>query len=115
MENKYDTNQLEAQFLLPTNTVNNQTIGYVEYFGNDMDRSIITQMIDEKNERNGLFYASCFDHGSGLGIGGKKSTIIDGYNSSELVGDWFWERNKLPHFVYDKCNDDKNQLPCNPT
>eukprot|EP01084_Bolivina_argentea_P291456 500926_1 len=99
MQNKFDTNQLENQFLLPRNVVNNETIGYVEYFGNDMDRSIITQMIDIKNDKNGLFFPSCFDHGGGLGIGGSgQVTTINNYNSSELVGDWYWERNKLPHF-----------------
>ena len=117
MQNKFDTNQLENQFGLPSpqKIVNNETTGYVEYFGIDSDRSIITQMIDIKNPQNGLFYASCFDHGGGLGIGNHKLTKINGYNSSGLVGDWFWQRNKLPHFVYDTCNNDKNQLPCNPT
>eukprot|EP01084_Bolivina_argentea_P183406 316477_1 len=115
MENKFDTNQLEAQFGLPTNVVNETTTGYVEYFGVDMDRSIITQLVDNKNTKHGLFYASCFDHGGGLTIGKSNVTTIDGYNGTELLGDWFWERNKLPHFVYDTCNDEKNQLPCNPT
>eukprot|EP01084_Bolivina_argentea_P066238 120741_1 len=116
MENKFDSSQIVSSFLLPQNTVNNETIGFVEYFGIDMDRSIITQLIDEKNETNGLLYASCFQH-SGFGIGGKinASTIVNGFNSTELVGDWFWERNKLPHFVMDTCNDEQNQLPCNPT
>ena len=116
MQNKFDTNQLKAQFHLPSNTVNNETIGYVEYFGVDTDRSIVTQMIDITNDKNGLFYASCFDHGGGLGIGTNAAiTKISGYNSSELVGDWFWERNKLPHYVYDTCNNNTYQLPCNPT
>lgn len=116
MENKYDKNQIVQQLLLPMHPVNNGTIGYVEYFGNAMDRSIMTRIIENKNQSNGVFYASCFDHGTGLGIGlpPGKATTINGYNSSELVGDWFWGRNKLPHFVYDTCNDEKNQLPCNP-
>eukprot|EP01084_Bolivina_argentea_P259618 438109_1 len=114
LENKYDQNQIYAQMLMPKNPVTNETIGYVEYYGINMDRSIITQLIDEKNDKNGLFYPSCFDHGTGLSIGGTGGTIINGYNSSQLVGDWFWERNKLPHIVYDTCNSVENQLPCNP-
>ena len=113
LENKYDTNQITQQMLMPTKVVNNQTIGYVEYYGMDMDRSILTQLVDEKNEKNGLFYPSCFDHGGVAITSGK--VMINGYNISELVGDWFWEYNKLPHFVYDTCNDENNLLPCNPT
>ena len=116
MENKYDTNQIHAQFLMPENPVTPQTIGYVEYFGLDMENSIFTRIIDINNATNGVYFASCFDHGGGLGIGlSSGASTINGYNSSELVGDWFWERNKLPHFVYDTCNDQKNLLPCNPT
>jgi len=121
MQNKYDTNQLYAQLGLPKQNelVNNETTEFVEYFGTDMDRSILPQLVmNGESVQNGLFYASCFDHTNGLGIGGKPSTMtsVNGYNSSELVGDWFWERNALPHYVYDTCNEDAdNELPCNPT
>eukprot|EP01084_Bolivina_argentea_P153977 268444_1 len=102
MQNKYDEHQLVSGLLLPSNTVNNETTGFVQYYGHDADRSIITQMIDIKNDKNGLFYPSCFDHVQGLSIGNNahSHTYIDGYNITGLVGDWFWERNKLPHFVY---------------
>ena len=113
IENKYDKNQIVTQMLLPTNVVNNETSSYVEYYGHDMDRSILTQLVDKQNDKNGLFYPSCFDHG-GISVT-SGSVIIKGYNVSELVGDWYWEYNKLPHFVYDTCNDENNQLPCNPT
>eukprot|EP00483_Globobulimina_turgida_P005206 UN05216 len=117
MQYKYDVNQIQTQMLMPhpNKEVNNETYGYVEYFGGDSDRSILSQMVDSGQTKNGLFYPSCYDHGIGLGIGnGVNLTVIDGYNSSELVGDWFWERNKLPRLVYDKCNSESNQLPCNP-
>eukprot|EP01084_Bolivina_argentea_P248592 415854_1 len=127
MENKYDCDAFSEGMQMPEpwTKINQSTTEYVEYYGTDTDRSIIPQMIDEKNPQNGLFYASCFDHDQGMGVGinilsqhnGYKynATIINGYNSSELVADWFWERNKLPHYVYDTCNDATNKLPCNPT
>ena len=117
MENNYDTNQIQEEGQMPHNEVTNDTIGYVEYFGLDMRNSIYTRIVDVNNVTNGVYLASCFDHGTGLGIGLEpgQASSVNGYNSSELVGDWFWERNKLPHFVYDTCNDNGNLLPCNPT
>eukprot|EP01084_Bolivina_argentea_P242860 407281_1 len=116
MTNKFDKHPLVNDYLVPTTYVNANTTAYVEYYGVDADRTFYPLMIDQQNKQNGLFYASCLDHVAGLGIGNTvATTIINGYNSSELVGDWFWDRNKLPHFVYDTCNNDKNKLPCNPT
>eukprot|EP01084_Bolivina_argentea_P183409 316488_1 len=91
-QNKFDTSQIESsgQMPPPSQQVTNQTIGYVEYYGGDFDRSILNQMVYSKQTKDGLFYASCFDHCQGLWIGNvMKSTFIDGYNSSALVGDWF--------------------------
>eukprot|EP01084_Bolivina_argentea_P235904 396814_1 len=113
LENKFDSNQITSGGEMPTNVVNNDTIGYVEYYGIDMDRSILTQLIDEKNDKNGLYYASCFNHAD---LTFPHSGVrVNGYQTGEIVGDWFWERNKLPHFVYDTCNNDTYKLPCNPT
>eukprot|EP01084_Bolivina_argentea_P207548 354087_1 len=113
LEYKFDKNQIISEGQMPTNVVNNNTIGYVEYYGIDMDRSILTQLVDEKNDKNGLFYPSCFDHG-GIGVPNSK-VVINGYHTGEIVGDWFWERNQLPHFIYDTCNNETYKLPCNPT
>ena len=117
IENKFDKYQIENSMLMPTDVVNNETKGYVGYYGVDMDRSIITQLVDENNGKNGLFYPSCFDHTGGIKIGlpAKASTVIDGHTPTEYVGDWYWERNKLPTLVYDTCNNDENELPCNPS
>eukprot|EP01083_Nonionella_stella_P204901 746629_1 len=69
MENKYDKNQIVDEMLMPINPVTNESIGYVEYYGLDMENSIKTRIIHVKNETNGVYFASCFDHGVGLGIG----------------------------------------------
>eukprot|EP01084_Bolivina_argentea_P226152 382037_1 len=109
IENKFDKYQFVEQNL------NANTTAYVEYYGIDMDRSIMGRVNKNVNESNGLFYASCFDHGGGIGPGSGNPIIINGYKSIDIVGDWFWETNKLPHFVYDTCNNEQNKLPCNPT
>eukprot|EP01083_Nonionella_stella_P200361 733799_1 len=92
MQDKFDKNQITSGFLMPAN-VSNSTKGFVAYFGGDSDRSILSQMVESGQTRDGLFYPSCFAHVTGLGAAnGKNLTVIDGkYNSSELVGDWFWE------------------------
>eukprot|EP01084_Bolivina_argentea_P300519 518213_1 len=91
LENKFEKYQITSSGQMPTNVVNNQTIGYVEYYGINMDRSIYARLIDEQNGRNGLFYASCFSHTNGIMLAAK-GTRIKGYNGTELVGDWFWEK-----------------------
>eukprot|EP01084_Bolivina_argentea_P226151 382036_1 len=91
IENKFDKYQFVEQNL------NANTTAYVEYYGIDMDRSIMGRVNKNVNESNGLFYASCFDHVGGINPGGTNpgtgnTTMIDGYKSIDIIGDWFWER-----------------------
>ena len=67
MMHKWDTNGIQAQMLLQSNVINHETIGYVEYFGLNMDRSILTQLNHKQgnNLKHRLFYSSCFDDGAG--------------------------------------------------
>lgn len=112
LENKYDSDQITYEMAMP-NEVNDDTSQYVDYFGDCMKRSILDQ-VRYGNNSNGLFFASCYDHVTGLDVGNNDaSTIVNGYNSSQLVGSWFWELAKYPTVVYDDCIDDA--LPCNPT
>ena len=121
MESKFDRYALLNKNGLEIDNLPPDFLGYVEYFGESADRSILSQMIDDSantnNSKNGLFYASCTNHGGGFNIGPSRanSIIIDGYTTKDLVGDWFWERNKFPHFVYDTCRRGPTQrnLPCN--
>ena len=119
LENKYDNNQIEGEMGMPVNTVNNDTIKYVTYYGDSMKRSILDSIRyyhnnNKERPENGLFFASCFDHTSGIDIANDNAkTTINGYNSSQLVGSWFWELNEYPIRVIDDCIDDA--LPCNPT
>eukprot|EP01084_Bolivina_argentea_P300518 518211_1 len=77
--NKFEKYQITSSGQMPTNVVNNQTIGYVEYYGINMDRSIYGRLIDQKNERNGLFYPSCFSHTGGIFLA-SKGYVVGGYD-----------------------------------
>ena len=112
LENIYDSQQIETEMQLPSN-VSNETKEYVSYFGYNMLLSIANQV----QSPNGVFLASCFDHCGGIGYGNyagstASSTQIDGYNVTQVLGDWFWDRNEMPHILIDTCDSD---LPCNPT
>ena len=130
LENKFDTAQLSYDFKMPNNNVTtNNTIKYVKYFGYNMEKSIMNRFgldadnqnndhdnynVNNSNKVNGLFFASCFEHVTGLDVGNvDATTIVNGYNSSQIVGNWFWNLNKLPNIVVDNCIN--QQLPCNPT
>mmetsp|Transcript_67228 Transcript_67228/g.106839 ORF Transcript_67228/g.106839 Transcript_67228/m.106839 type:complete len:86 (+) Transcript_67228:3-260(+) len=81
-----------------------------------MVRSLGQVGVAGPNKDNGLFFPSCFDHCTGIQIGSGASTKINGYNVTQLTGDWYWETNKLPHIVMDSCTSNStNGLPCNPT
>jgi hypothetical protein len=110
LENQFDSEQIVDQMFLPS-TKTAKTREYVEYFGENMRRSM-NQLIGSK--KDGLFSASCYDHCSGINIGSGARTKIGGYDVTDLTGDWFWETNKLPHTVIDDCKSN-NGLPCNPT
>ena len=111
LNNQFDSDEITSEMAMP-NTVNSNTTRYVEYFGSQMSNSILNYLLHENKNGNGVFLAGCYNHVTGLNVGNSgATTVIDGYNSSELVGDWYWEQNKLPHIVYDKCDE----LPCNPT
>merc|ERR1712048_1182618 len=104
MNNQYDSDELTSEMAMP-NVVNNDTKTYVKYFGAAMGNSILNYLLHENDNGNGVFLAGCYNHVTGLNVGNKGATTkIDGYNSSALVGDWYWETNKLPHIVYDKCD-----------
>eukprot|EP01083_Nonionella_stella_P033156 90760_1 len=116
MQNKYDTNQIEQQFLMPSpsNQYDEDTIDYVGYFGEQTDFSMSYNMNRMMDKGDGLFYPSCYDHGTHIGIGNDMDLItINGQNSSEVVGDWFWDRSAAK-IVQDICNNNNNKLPCNP-
>lgn len=68
-------------------------------------------MIENAEKTDGLFLPSCYAHTEGINVEGK--TTINGFNPTEMVGDWFFDRpNRSPLRVVDDCPED---LPCNPS
>lgn len=64
---------------------------------------------------DGMFLASCFAHGDGLGVGPVGTTKIKGSTSAQGLGDWFHGRSNTPAILIDDCNMDSHGSPCNPT
>ena len=70
----------------------------------------VSQVWANTKKSDGIFFPSCLAHGVA-----ESTTIgIQGTSYPTLVGDWFWERNKLPHRLRDTC-DNGDGLPCNPS
>ena len=112
MNPQFDSAAITIELAMP-DVVNENTKRYVHYFGDSMQNSILNYMLNENHKGDGAFLASCYEHVSGLDVGRQGATTkIMGHDSSEVAGDWFWGRNKLPHVVYD---DRTCDLPCNPT
>lgn len=109
-QNMYDTNQLEVQLLMPSN-ITDDVEGYVRYFGYAM-RNSTRDVLAKKGD--GLFLASCLEHGGGLQPGG--STQSGGLNVTIMLGDWFFGRGAVSHVQIDDCSGASDpDLPCNPT
>jgi len=113
MQNQFDTNQIHEELLLPWDQdFLPKHREYIAYFGRSL-RNSTERKLSLKPE-DGLFLASCYDHGEGLGVGG--TTIVRGYNQTALLGDWFFQHRKFgSHQIIDNCVMKKPGLPCNPT
>merc|ERR1712048_1338168 len=113
MQNNYDYAQINGQFGLPRhNPYSQQEKEYIGYFGRAM-RNSTNQVLMKSGD--GLFLASCMSHGEGLGVGPVGTTKVQGLTSAQILGDWFSNKNDLPHFVVDQCDAESAGLPCNPT
>jgi len=112
VENQYDTNQISAQLGLPLDEYGElHSQEYIGYFGRAMRNS--TQQVVAK-PGDGLFLPSCADHVGNLQIG-IGHTTLQGYNSSQGLGDWFFGRNEVPAILIDDCTMTGPGLPCNPS
>ena len=49
-----------------------------------------------------------------MGWNNTAKIAINGVGPLALVGDWFFERNKLPHRLVEHCPRSAGGLPCNP-
>jgi hypothetical protein len=109
VENQFDSYavaHVEGMPYVAGGELNDTQKAYLRYYGSATKLSL-TQVSARQN--NGLFLASCFEHTGDFGA--STNTTVDGTTFVPLVGDWFFDRNKLSHFVQDNCGD----LPCNPT
>jgi len=106
VNNLYDMVQLEFLTWVPLVPDSDR---YLAYFGSTTHRSVLNSTIP--NSKNGYFLVSCFSHTGNLCMASK--TRVLGYTYAQVLADWFFEKNQIPHRVVDECWG-PNKLPCNP-
>jgi hypothetical protein len=92
----------------PAATDGPDELAYQAYFANSMRETMNQWLANSAGSDNGLFMPACHDHCTGVGVGG--TVHIQGHLYEELLGDWYWGRNAIPHVLVDDCGD----APCNP-
>eukprot|EP01126_Amoeba_proteus_P027272 TRINITY_DN2707_c0_g4_i4.p1 TRINITY_DN2707_c0_g4~~TRINITY_DN2707_c0_g4_i4.p1 ORF type:complete len:112 (-),score=12.09 TRINITY_DN2707_c0_g4_i4:150-485(-) len=85
---------------------------YLSYFGKTMVDSIRNQIPHPTTlfpTKHGYFLPSCFDHTGNLCPG--SATRVRGYNFTQVLYDWYWKKNTIPHTLLDACWEVNGQ-PC---
>ena len=126
VENQYDTAQIYANYgRAPKNPKGKevaQKADYVSYYGTTMRNSIVLQIKahgqTKAKGKDGMFLPSCLSHAlsteSTLAAQVSASNSTQQVNWVEMVGDWYFERNKFAsHLLIDDCKMTDGQ-PCNP-
>jgi hypothetical protein len=136
VENQYDTAQIYANYgrcpKTPTGNEVAEKADYLSYYGITMRNSIGPQIkahgqVKAKG-KDGLFLPSCLSHGlstettlaaqvsssSSSSSSSQQMKSTQQVNWVEIVGDWYFERNKFAsHLLIDDCKMTDGQ-PCNP-
>eukprot|EP00729_Bicosta_minor_P011260 gene11260-22373_t len=113
LQNMYDNNQINSQLFMPGcsgSSCSADQLGFVAYFGQSFRKST-RQVIDNVKKGDGLFLPSCWAHTEGINVRG--AVRINGYGPTELLGNWFFNRDgRTPYQLVDDC---PAELPCNPS
>ena len=136
VENQYDTAQIYANYgRAPKHPVGKKEVAekadYVSYYGATMRGSIGPQIRShgqtKAKGKDGMFLPSCLSHGLSTETtltAQVSASVSENNNASatgsqqvnwvEIVGDWYFERNKFAsHILIDDCKMTDGQ-PCNP-
>ena len=120
-QNRFDKNQCAAVLGLnwwryPKDNATHARVekAYKAYFGRQTAAGIGAAVRwGPKNTTDGLFMPSCYEHGWNLCML-KNSSVIQGVRYSAALDDWFHNRGKVPHILFDDCNDKEGtDDPCN--
>merc|ERR1711918_189089 len=101
--------QVNSEFGLPkASTSSSEGQEFVAYFGRAMRNStnlVVNHPSGKKGD--GIFLASCLDHGDGIHFrhddGTQIVTQLKGHTSFEAVADWFYDRKQVPAILIDDC------------
>lgn len=97
--NIFDSSQL--QFVGWINDGGTNSKGFQAWFGNDVVTSISAQVAAPNKTKDGYWLPGCYDHTGNLCMGSQ--TKVQGYIFKQIVEDWYFEINKLPHRLVDEC------------
>ena len=117
IENRYDSNILEAILLCPLEHLhNNNTESFLKWFGDTMIEGLSSTIQSDRgmSKGDGLFSPSCLDHTDDFCI--QRGPIVNGKRVDDMLGKWFMndDTNSEIFQESDLCNDIQDtQLPCN--
>jgi hypothetical protein len=78
-----------------------------------------TAMIDNvwvgttSQPKDGVLLISCLGHCNNLCM--SSTTRVNGYSYRDVLDDWYFEKDKLPHRIMDSCASSGSSQPCNPS
>jgi len=102
-QNRWDEYQLLVAGGVTLTPTTVPELEYYQFFGQQQ----LADMQQMKGvSKDGLFLISCVNHTMNINL---QSSLVRGYNYVEVLGDWHFQRNQFPHFLYETCGS----LPCN--
>jgi len=106
--NVFDQSQL--QFVGWINDGSSLSKGYQQWFGADLVSSIQIASAVPNKTRDGFYLPACYSHTGNMCMG--STTRVQGFSFAQVLADWFFETDKLPHRLVDGCWA-PNKGPCN--
>jgi hypothetical protein len=103
--NMFESKMMDGR-MLPDDDASKKA--YQAYFADAMVASTQHWLQLTPEGQNALFMPACYAHCDNVGLG--DAARIEGHNYEEVLADWFYERNTIPHQLVDDCGDG----PCNP-
>jgi len=107
VNNIFDQSVLNTVAWINDGTIDSQA--YLAYFGDSVTQSISSSI--SNTSKDAYWLVGCYSHTVNLCMG--SPTTAGGLHYSEVLSDWFFEKNKLPHHIIDSCWQ-VGKGPCNP-
>lgn len=83
---------------------------YLTYYGQTMVDGLWNGT--QGRPQDAVMLSACLQHTSNLCLA--SATEVNGYTYRDVLIDWFFGTNKLPHRLLDDCYEASGRVPCNP-